>query len=61
MLKLHGGDALVGSAYYTKFRGETDAMLMRQICFDAFELGNHEFDHGDLNLARFVNMLVGPK
>merc|ERR1719327_2475393 len=27
---------------------------MAQVCFDAFELGNHEFDYGNEALARFL-------
>ena len=33
---------------------------MSYICFDAFELGNHEFDDGDANLAKFVDLLRTP-
>ena len=57
LLKLHAGDALTGTLYYTLFKGEVDAKLMNTVCFDAFELGNHEFDDGDASLQRFLQWL----
>lgn len=56
-LKLHAGDAITGTLYYTLFKGEADAALMNQVCFDAFELGNHEFDEGDKGLKTFLDYL----
>ena len=58
VLTLHAGDAITGTLYYTLFEGEADAAMMNGICFDAFALGNHEFDHGDTGLARFLDFLV---
>lgn len=57
VLKLHAGDAITGDLYYTLFQGEADADLMNQICFDAYVLGNHAFDFGDLGLKRFLDYL----
>lgn len=57
VLKLHAGDAITGDLYYTLFKGEADAALMNEVCFDAFALGNHEFDDGDAGLARFLDHL----
>lgn len=57
VLKLHAGDAITGSLYYTLFQGEADAALMNEICFDAFALGNHEFDQGDAGLKTFLDFL----
>src|SRR5690554_440164 len=57
VLKLHAGDAITGTLYFTSFEGETDAELMNQVCFDAFALGNHEFDRGDDGLAQFLDLL----
>lgn len=58
LLKLHAGDALTGTAYHALFHGEADAALMNSVCFDAFALGNHEFDDGDAALARFLGWLA---
>ena len=57
VLKLHAGDAITGELYYTLFKGKADAALMNEICFDAFALGNHEFDDGDAGLAAFLDEL----
>lgn len=61
LLKIHAGDALTGSLYYTLFKGEADAALMNTVCFDAFTPGNHEFDDGDGVLRGFLDQLAkGP-
>lgn len=57
LLKLHAGDAITGDLYFTLFHGEADADLMNQVCFDAFAVGNHEFDAGDAGLKRFLDYL----
>ncbi|MDD2544829.1 MAG: 5'-nucleotidase C-terminal domain-containing protein [Burkholderiaceae bacterium] len=60
LLKLHAGDAITGSLYYTFFKGKADAQLMNSICFDAFTPGNHEFDDGDGVLKGFLDALADP-
>jgi len=57
LLKIHAGDAMTGTLYHTLYNGEADAALMNTVCFDAFELGNHEFDEGDAGLRRFLDHL----
>lgn len=57
LLRLHAGDAMTGTLYHTLYSGEADAALMNTVCFDAFELGNHEFDEGDIGLRRFLDHL----
>ena len=57
VLKLHAGDAISGTLYYALFKGEADAAMMNHACFDAFALGNHEFDDGDAGLARFLDWM----
>lgn len=57
VLTLHAGDALTGSLYFTLFGSEADARMMNNICFDAFTIGNHEFDNGDAALAKFLQQL----
>jgi len=57
VIKLHAGDAITGSLYYTLFKGEADAAMMNTVCFDAFALGNHEFDDGDAGLKVFLDHL----
>ena len=61
LLKIHAGDAMTGTLYHTLYKGEADAALMNTVCFDAFELGNHEFDEGDAGLRKFLDHLhAGP-
>jgi len=57
VIKLHAGDAVTGTLYHTLFKGQADAALMNTVCFDAFELGNHEFDDGDAALKTFIDYL----
>lgn len=59
VLKLHAGDALSGTLYYNRAGevGEADAAMMNTVCFDAFTLGNHEFDKGDSVLKGFIDLL----
>lgn len=59
VLKLHAGDALTGTLYYNHAGelGEADAAMMNTVCFDAFTLGNHEFDKGDTELKRWLERL----
>lgn len=57
LLKLHAGDAITGTYFYKLFKGETDAIALNNICFDAFIPGNHEFDFGDADLKLFLDFL----
>lgn len=57
VLKLHAGDAITGTTYFTLFEGDADAKLMNHLCLDAFSPGNHEFDKGDAGLARFLTAM----
>jgi 5'-nucleotidase len=57
VLRLHAGDAITGTTYFTLFEGDADAKLMSHICLDAFAPGNHEFDKGDAGLAKFLKAM----
>lgn len=59
-LVLHAGDALTGTLYYTLFEGKADAEMMNLGQFDAFTLGNHEFDDGNDRLRTFLDQLNIP-
>ncbi len=56
---VHAGDAITGSLFYTLFKGEADAAMMNQACFDVFAIGNHEFDASDQGLVDFLDDLRG--
>lgn len=60
VVKVHAGDAITGTLFYTLFGGEADAALMNDVCFDVFELGNHEFDATDSGLVTFLDYLNDP-
>ncbi len=60
VLKMHAGDAITGDLYYTITNGQADAALMNVVCYDAFVLGNHEFDSGDAGLKAFLDFLYTP-
>jgi len=59
-LVLHAGDAQTGTLYFTLFEGKADANIMNEIKFDAFTLGNHEFDAGNKGLKGFLDVLKVP-
>ena len=59
VVKIHAGDAITGTLFFSLFEGEADAALMNEACFDIFALGNHEFDNGDQGLADFLGHLNG--
>lgn len=56
-LTLNAGDAFQGTLYYSLFKGEADAAAMNLISWDAYTLGNHEFDDGDEGLKSFLDLL----
>lgn len=58
VLKVHAGDAITGTLFYSLFKGEADADVMNELCFDTFTLGNHEFDDSDAGLAQFLDWLA---
>lgn len=60
LLLLHAGDALSGTLYYSLYKGEAEAHLMNMLQFDAFVIGNHEFDDGNDNLSSFLRKLQVP-
>jgi len=57
VVKIHSGDASTGDLYYTLTEGRADAELMNAVCFDAFTLGNHEFDNTDAGIKRLIGFL----
>jgi 5'-nucleotidase len=51
---LDAGDQFMGSLYYTYHRGLAEAAVQRAVGTMAMALGNHEFDNGPENLARYA-------
>lgn len=60
VLVLDAGDQFQGSLMYTTYKGDVEAEFMEAIGFDVMAVGNHEFDDGPENLARFAEMTSFP-
>ncbi|WP_376099249.1 bifunctional metallophosphatase/5'-nucleotidase [Roseomonas sp. CCTCC AB2023176] len=59
-LFLDAGDQFMGSLFYTIHRGAAEAAVQRITAPAAMSLGNHEFDNGPENLARYLELLSFP-
>ena len=60
LLVLDAGDQFQGSLFYTTYKSAPIAEFMNVIGFDAMAIGNHEFDDGPEELARFIEALKFP-
>lgn len=60
VLILDAGDQFQGSLYYTSYKSAPIAEFMNGIGFDAMAIGNHEFDDGPEELAKFIEALKFP-
>lgn len=54
------GDQFQGSLYYTEYRGQEAADYMPMLGYQAMAIGNHEFDDGPANLAKFIGAVGLP-
>ena len=59
-LALDAGDQFMGSLFYTHHRGLAEAAIQREWGVEAMALGNHEFDNGPENAARYIHALGAP-
>jgi 5'-nucleotidase / UDP-sugar diphosphatase len=53
-LLLSAGDEFQGSLFYTRYKSEIVADFMNDMGFDVVATGNHEFDDGPSELAKFI-------
>ncbi len=60
VLLLDAGDQFQGSLFYTAWHGDAELAVMRALGTEAMAVGNHEFDNGPANLARFVRAAPFP-
>ncbi|MFN3319794.1 MAG: 5'-nucleotidase C-terminal domain-containing protein [Allorhizobium sp.] len=60
VLTLDAGDQFQGSLFYTTYKSAPIADFMNGIGFDAMAIGNHEFDDGPEELAKFIDSLKFP-
>ena len=54
------GDQFQGSLFYTEYRGQEAADYMPMLGYQAMAVGNHEFDDGPANLAKFIDAVGLP-
>jgi 5'-nucleotidase len=59
-IALDAGDQFMGSLFYTHHRGLAEAAIQQAWGVEAMTLGNHEFDHGPENAARYIRALGAP-
>ncbi|QJB55358.1 5'-nucleotidase C-terminal domain-containing protein [Pseudodesulfovibrio sp. zrk46] len=59
-LLLHAGDAVQGDLYFMKYDGRPEMEFLNRLKFDAYVLGNHEFDKGAKFLANFLEYVGIP-
>ena len=60
LLVLDAGDQFQGSLFYTTYKSAPIAEFMNGMGYDAMAIGNHEFDDGPEELARFIDALKFP-
>ena len=60
VLLLHAGDFNQGTSYFKVFNGDIEVEVANAMQFDAFCLGNHEFDNGLDDLARRLKNMNAP-
>ena len=54
VLLLDAGDQFQGSLFYTAHHGMAELAVQHALGTEAMALGNHEFDNGPANLARYI-------
>ncbi|KAF2887392.1 hypothetical protein ILUMI_18782, partial [Ignelater luminosus] len=57
---LNGGDNFQGTLWYSIYRWNVTQYFLNLLPFDAYTLGNHEFDHGIVGLVPFIKALKSP-
>lgn len=55
VLLFDAGDIFQGTPYFNLYKGEPEMKAMQQMGYDAFTMGNHDFDGG---LENFANQLT---
>ncbi len=55
VLLLDAGDQFMGTLFYTVYKSEILTATMNALGYDAMVVGNHEFDAGPDELARFIS------
>ena len=61
VLAVHAGDAVQGTVYFSTFRGEVEYAMLDSIGYDIIIMGNHEFDNGIEDIAKYYRNLRANK
>ncbi len=54
VLLFDSGDIFQGTPYFNLYGGELEMKLMREMCYDAATMGNHDFDGGIEGFAKHL-------
>lgn len=57
VLLIDAGDIVQGTLYFTLFKGEVETALLDSLKYDAYIMGNHEFDNGMETIAPFFSRM----
>lgn len=60
VLLLDAGDAVQGTVYFNMFKGKVEFAMLDSLHYDAYIMGNHEFDNGMEILSGFYRHLRTP-
>ena len=60
VLFLHAGDAVQGTLYFTKYKGEVEMKVLDELSCEAMVVGNHEFDKGPEGTEHIVSLAKFP-
>lgn len=61
VIAVHAGDAVQGTLYFSLFRGEVEYASIDSLGYDMIVLGNHEFDNGIDELAKYYKNIKAVK
>lgn len=61
VIAVHAGDAVQGTLYFSLFRGEVEYAAIDSLGYDMIILGNHEFDNGIDELAKYYKNIKAVK
>ena len=57
VMRIHAGDAVQGTLYFSEFKGDVEYELLNMLNYDIVIMGNHEFDNGMNDLAKYYKKL----
>lgn len=58
---VHAGDAVQGTVFFSLYGGEVEYALMDSLGYDIIILGNHEFDNGMEQIAKYYRNIKAKK